>query len=80
LFVRDVATDADSAAITSAIIRLAHDLRLKVIAEGVETEEQLVYLREWGCDEAQGFYFGRPLPVNEFARLLERGEPVLGAS
>ena len=71
-FIRDITTDPDDATITTAIINLAHNIGLKVIAEGVETEEQLVYLREKICDEAQGYYFGRPLPANEFTRLLER--------
>jgi diguanylate cyclase (GGDEF)-like protein len=79
-FIRDITTNSDDAAITTAIIVLAHNLRLKVIAEGVETEEQMTYLREKGCDEAQGFYFSRPLPADEFTKLLVRGGSLLGVS
>lgn len=53
------------------IVGLAHSLRLQVIAEGVEIEGQLSLLQEQRCDEAQGFYFSRPLPADEFAGLLE---------
>jgi len=52
---------------------MAHRMRLKVIAEGVETEAQLGYLRKHGCDEIQGFFFSRPLPAGEFAVLLRQG-------
>jgi PAS domain S-box-containing protein len=76
-FVRNLATDPDDAAITAAIIGLAHNLRLKVIAEGVETEEQLAFLKNKGCDEVQGYYFGRPLPAEDITRLLEEGRPLL---
>ena len=76
-FIRNVTTDPDDAAITTAIIGLAHKLRLKVIAEGVETEEQLAFLQNKGCDEAQGYYFGRPLPAEDITRLLEEGRPLL---
>jgi diguanylate cyclase (GGDEF)-like protein/PAS domain S-box-containing protein len=69
-FIRDVVSDPDDAAITIAIISLAHNLKLKVVAEGVETEEQLQFLRLHGCDEMQGFYFARPLPVEECTRAL----------
>lgn len=79
-FIRDITTNSDDAAITTTIIVLAHNLRLKVIAEGVETEEQMTYLREKGCDEAQGFYFSRPLPADEFTKLLVRGGSLLGGS
>ncbi len=79
-FIRDITTNSDDAAITTTIIVLAHNLRLKVIAEGVETEEQMTYLREKGCDEAQGFYFSRPLPADEFTKLLVRGGSLLGVS
>jgi EAL domain-containing protein (putative c-di-GMP-specific phosphodiesterase class I) len=70
-FIRDIPGDADDAAITRAIIAMAHSLRLRVIAEGVETEAQLSFLREHGCDEMQGYYFSKPLPEDEFLRLLQ---------
>ncbi len=75
-FIRNLATDPDDAAITAAIIGLAHNLRLRVIAEGVETEEQLAFLQNEGCDEAQGYYFCRPLPAEDITRLLEGGRPL----
>ena len=69
-FIRDVGTDADDGTIALAIINLAASLRLKVIAEGVETVAQLDFLRRHGCDEMQGYYFSRPLPVDEIGRVL----------
>ena len=75
-FVRDIATDPNDAAIVTSIINLAHNLRLKVIAEGVETEEQLSYLRERGCDIVQGFYFSEPVPAAEFSELVRKDEPL----
>ncbi len=69
-FVQGIATSREDQAIVSAIIALAHRLNLKVIAEGVETEEQRNFLDEHGCDYAQGYLFSRPLPVAKFARLL----------
>ncbi len=71
-FVRDIATDADDACIVAAVIGMAIKLKRRVIAEGVETEGQLAFLRAHQCDEGQGFLFGRPMPANEFARLLRR--------
>ncbi len=75
-FVRDIAVDPDDAAITGTIINMAKSLNLKVIAEGVENEEQMSFLRQHNCDEVQGYYFGRPLAAADFAEKL-RTTPVL---
>ena len=72
-FVRNLAGSAKDRAITGAIIAMAHGLGLTVVAEGVESEEQLEVLREEGCDEVQGFLIGEPLSSDQFAALL--GEP-----
>jgi EAL domain-containing protein (putative c-di-GMP-specific phosphodiesterase class I) len=69
-FVRDITSDKDDAAITSAIIALTHNLGLRTIAEGVETVEQLTFLEGHGCDEVQGFLFSRPLSPSECTDLL----------
>jgi EAL domain-containing protein (putative c-di-GMP-specific phosphodiesterase class I) len=71
-FVADITDDANDAAIVSSIIALAHNLKLSVIAEGVETAEQLDYLRSQGCNEMQGYYFSRPLPAADFEQLLRQ--------
>ena len=69
-FIREISRDQGKAAITAAIISMARGLRLAVIAEGVETQEQLVFLRQRGCRLMQGYLFGRPVPVDQFERLL----------
>jgi diguanylate cyclase (GGDEF)-like protein len=73
-FVSDVTTDPDDAALVMAIITLAHNLRLKVIAEGVDSEEQLRFLHLLRCDEWQGYFFSKPLPVEAFEELLLQGQ------
>jgi EAL domain-containing protein (putative c-di-GMP-specific phosphodiesterase class I) len=69
-FVRDIDKDPESATIVEAIINLGHSLKLKVIAEGVETAQQLEFLRNRGCEEFQGYHFSRPIPVDQFTALL----------
>jgi EAL domain-containing protein (putative c-di-GMP-specific phosphodiesterase class I) len=71
-FVRDLAHSAGDQAIASSIIGLAHRLKLRVIAEGVETEQQRGFLRANGCDEMQGYLFSEPLPPEQLAALLKR--------
>ena len=70
-FVRDITTDSDDAAIASAVIALGQSLHLTVVAEGVETEEQLSFLKKQGCHEAQGYLFSKPVPAEDFAQLLQ---------
>ncbi len=70
-FVRDITTDSDDAAIVGAIISMAHSMDLKVIAEGVETGEQLEFLRKLHCDEIQGFLFSPPVPHQEAGELFD---------
>ncbi|MBY0430522.1 MAG: EAL domain-containing protein, partial [Rhodospirillales bacterium] len=73
-FVMDVTTDVNDAAIVTAIIAMAHALRLKVVAEGVEEVPHLDFLRGLGCDQIQGYLFSRPLPAAEMGRLFAQGK------
>jgi EAL domain-containing protein (putative c-di-GMP-specific phosphodiesterase class I) len=75
-FVRDVMTDPDDAIIAKAIIALAHGLNLRVTAEGVETKEHIDFLQGRRCDQAQGFYFSRPIHSHEFEELLQQKFPM----
>ncbi len=72
-FIQDITTDANDAAIAQAIIALAESLQMKVIAEGVETKDQLDLLRRYHCDEMQGYLFARPMPANKLLELLQSG-------
>jgi EAL domain-containing protein (putative c-di-GMP-specific phosphodiesterase class I) len=69
-FVKDVNTEADDGTIANTIITMAHSLKMHVVAEGVETEDQLMFLLERGCDEMQGYLFSSPQPPEEVAKLL----------
>ena len=71
-FIRDLPGDADDAAITQAIIAMAHSLRLSVVAEGVETAEQMSFLRALDCEEIQGYYFSKPQPAEAIATLIRQ--------
>ena len=71
-FVRDLGNDINDRAIVSAIIRMAQALGMRTTAEGVETEGQLAFLREQGCDEAQGYHFSTPLPAPEVEAFMRR--------
>jgi len=69
-FVRDITHDPDTAAIVTAIIAMAHSLRLKVIAEGVEFTEQSAFLKKYSCDQMQGYLIKAPVPSDRFVELL----------
>lgn len=72
-FVRDVTSDPDDAAIATAVIAMAHSLELSVVAEGVETEEPLAFLRRQGCDQMQGHLLAPALPAEDFEQFLIAG-------
>ena len=71
-FISDISNNIDDQAITSAIISMGHSLGINVIAEGVETNEQFIKLKEFSCDEVQGYFFGRPVTVDVFTQLLKQ--------
>jgi diguanylate cyclase (GGDEF)-like protein/PAS domain S-box-containing protein len=75
-FTRDLELNTDAAALTRAIIAMARSLAMKTVAEGVETEGQLEFLRDNNCDAMQGYYFSRPLPANELTALLQSGKHI----
>jgi diguanylate cyclase (GGDEF)-like protein len=75
-FVRQIATIGEDTAIVTAVIGMAQSLKLRIIAEGVETLEQIKFLQAHHCDEAQGYFFSRPVPAQQFAKLLETGLPL----
>jgi diguanylate cyclase (GGDEF)-like protein/PAS domain S-box-containing protein len=77
-FVRDVNRNPDDAAIAAAIIAMAHSLKLTVVAEGVETEEQLDFLRDQRCDEMQGYLFSPPVPAAKFQEFLDSKKALVG--
>jgi diguanylate cyclase len=74
-FVRNIIVNVNDAVIARTIISMGQNLKLKVIAEGVETEQQLAFLQSAGCDEGQGYYFRRPVPARQFAKLLKSNSP-----
>jgi EAL domain-containing protein (putative c-di-GMP-specific phosphodiesterase class I) len=73
IFIRDMVTSEEDQEIVAAIISMAHNLKLKVIAEGVETAAHIEFLEELGCDEIQGFYYSKPLPSKDFEELMRKG-------
>lgn len=72
-FIHDIPGNADSAAIVTAIVAMGHSLGLEMVAEGVETAEQLAFLQRLKCQEMQGYYFSKPLPADAFTQLLSEG-------
>ncbi len=73
-FVRDAMVDSDHAAIVQAVVRLARSMKLRVVAEGVETPEQLAALRDYGCDMVQGYLFSKPVPGEDITRMLRENK------
>jgi|GEM_PF-2118263 len=76
-FIHDMGTDPNNSSVVLAIIRMAHSLGLKVIAEGVENAEQMEHLDRLACDEVQGYHLGKPMPASKFQRLLAKGVTTL---
>jgi diguanylate cyclase (GGDEF)-like protein/PAS domain S-box-containing protein len=74
-FVRQIAIAPEHTTIVAAVISMGRSLELRVVAEGVETQEEMIFLQAHQCDEAQGYYFSRPVPAEQFARLLQTGIP-----
>jgi EAL domain-containing protein (putative c-di-GMP-specific phosphodiesterase class I) len=70
-FIRDIVTDKAAASLATSIISMAHRLGVRVIAEGVETKAQLNFLKDYKCDEIQGFYFSEPVPAEKFTEMLK---------
>jgi diguanylate cyclase (GGDEF)-like protein/PAS domain S-box-containing protein len=79
-FVKELPGNTDHCALARAVITMAHTLRLRIVGEGVETAEQLAFLRDEGCDEVQGYFVSKPLAASEFRALLERGPSALPPS
>ena len=71
-FIRDITTDKAAASLATSIISMAHSLGVRVIAEGVETEAQLNFLKDYNCDEIQGYYYSKPIPAEDFTKLLKK--------
>jgi EAL domain-containing protein (putative c-di-GMP-specific phosphodiesterase class I) len=71
-FISGIDSNAQSAAIVRAVIGLGHGLEMSIVAEGVETQEQLGFLAEQGCDAVQGYFLGKPLPIGQYAALVGR--------
>jgi len=76
-FIADVTKDRKASALARSIISMAHELRMRVVAEGVETEKQLLFLAGRECDEVQGFFLGRPVPAEQFAAVLQQSGGML---
>jgi EAL domain-containing protein (putative c-di-GMP-specific phosphodiesterase class I) len=74
-FIRQISTAPDETTIVTAIISMGRSLKLRVVAEGVETQRELEFIQAHECDEAQGYFFARPMPAEQFAKLLETGVP-----
>jgi EAL domain-containing protein (putative c-di-GMP-specific phosphodiesterase class I) len=74
-FVRQITSSPQETTIVTAVIAMSRSLRLRVVAEGVETQAEMAFLQAHECDEAQGYYFSRPVPPARFAKLLENGIP-----
>ena len=72
-FIRQITISPDESSIVTAIINMARNMKLRVVAEGVETQQEMLFLQDHKCDEAQGYYFSKPLPPAEFAKLLAAG-------
>ncbi len=76
-FVKDITTDINDATVVETIIDMAHNLKLRVVAEGTETIEQINFLRDKHCDETQGYYFSQPLPATQIKPMLEKDKHLI---